>query len=88
MTYDEIMQVLDTIEQLLQDYNYPYYKHVEAAEALVELHNIYCDACNLQDDYIMYNTDEELDMLLPSDTIQAFTWDVPAATLTVQTIHG
>ena len=72
MTYDEIMQVLDTIEQLLQDYNYPYYKHEEAAEALVKLHNTYCDACNLQDDYVMYNTDEELDQLLPSDSLQAF----------------
>ena len=35
MTYADIMQVLDTIEQLLQDYNYPYYNHQEAAEALV-----------------------------------------------------
>ena len=72
MTYADIMQVLDTIEQLLQDYNYPYSKHQEAAEALVELHNTYCDACNLQDDYVMYNTDEELDQLLPSDSLQAF----------------
>lgn len=72
MTYAEIMQVLDTIKQLLADYNYPYYKHKEAAEALVELHNAYCDACNLQDDYVMYNTDEEVDQLLPSDSLQAF----------------
>lgn len=72
MTYDEIMQVLDTIKQLLQDYNYPYYKHKKAAEALVELHNAYCDTCNLQDDYVLYNTDEEVDQLLPSDSLQAF----------------
>lgn len=72
MTYDNIMEVLDTIEQLLQDYNYPYYNCQAAAAALVELHNTYCDACNLQDDYVMYNTDEELDQLLPSDSLQAF----------------
>lgn len=72
MTYDEIMQVLDTIKHLLQDYNYPYYKHKKAAEALVELHNAYCDACNLQDDYVLYNTDEEVDQLLPSVSLQAF----------------
>lgn len=72
MTYDEIMQVLDTIEQLLQDYNYPYYKHEEAAEALVKLHNTYCDACNLQDDYIMQNTEGKLEQLLPVDPLQAF----------------
>lgn len=72
MTYEDIMAVLDTIEELLHDYNYPYYKHDEAADALVELHNIYCNACNLQDDYIMQNTEEELEQLLPADPLQAF----------------
>ena len=72
MSYDEIMVVLSTIENILQDYNYPYYKHDEAAEALVELHNTYCSACNLQDDYVMQNTEEELEQLLPIDPLQAF----------------
>lgn len=72
MTYTEIMQVLDTIATLLADYKCPYYKHEEAAEGLVKLHNAYCDACNLQDDYVLYNTDEEVDQLLPSDALQAF----------------
>lgn len=72
MSYDEIMVVLSTIEDILHDYNYPYYKHDEAADALVKLHNTYCDACNLQDDYIMQNTDEEVEQLLPADPLQAF----------------
>lgn len=72
MSYDEIMVVLSTIENILHDYNYPYYKHEEAADALVELHNTYCNACNLQDDYIMQNTEEELELLLPVDPLQAF----------------
>lgn len=72
MSYDEIMVILSTIENILHDYNYPYYKHEEAADALVELHNTYCNACNLQDDYIMQNTEEELIQLLPVDTLQAF----------------
>lgn len=72
MSYDEIMVVLSTIENILQDYNYPYYKHDEAADALVKLHNTYCSACNLQDDYIMQNTEEELELLLPADPLQAF----------------
>lgn len=72
MSYDEIMVVLSTIESILHDYNYPYYKHEEAADALVELHNTYCDACNLQDDYIMQNIEEELEQLLPADPLQAF----------------
>ena len=72
MSYDEIMVVLSAIENILHDYNYPYYKHDEAADALVKLHNTYCDACNLQDDYIMQNTEEELELLLPVDPLQAF----------------
>lgn len=72
MSYDEIMVVLSTIENILHDYNCPYYKHEEAADALVELHNTYCNACNLQDDYIMQNTEEELLQLLPVDPLQAF----------------
>lgn len=72
MSYDEIMFLLSTIENILHDYNYPYYKHEEAADALVELHNTYCNACNLQDDYIMQNTEEELMQLLPVDPLQAF----------------
>lgn len=72
MSYDEIMGVLSTIENILHDYNYPYYKHDEAADALVKLHNTYCDACNLQDDYVMQNTEEELEQLLPIDPLQAF----------------
>ena len=72
MTYEDIMAVLDTIEELLHDYNYPYYKHDEAPDALVELHNAYCNACNLQDDYVMQNTEEELEQLLPADPLQAF----------------
>ena len=44
MSYDAIMVVLSTIENILHDYNYPYYKHDEAADALVKLHNTYCDA--------------------------------------------
>lgn len=72
MSYDEIMVVLSTIENILHDYNYPYYKHEEAAAALVELHNTHCRACNLQDDYIMQNTEEELELLLPVDPLQAF----------------
>lgn len=72
MSYDEIMAVLSTIENILHDYNYPYYKHEEAADALVGLHNTYCNACNLQDDYIMQNTEEELELLLPADPLQAF----------------
>lgn len=72
MRYDEIMTVLSTIENILQDYTYPYYKHDEAADALVDLHNAYCSACNLQDDYVMQNTEEELEQLLPIDPLQAF----------------
>ena len=72
MSYDEIMVALSTIENILHDYNYPYYKHDEAADALVKLHNTYCSACNLQDDYIMQNTEEELELLLPIDPLQAF----------------
>ena len=72
MSYNEIMVVLSTIENILHDYNYLYYKHEEAADALVKLHNTYCDACNLQDDYIMQNTEEELGQLLPIDPLQAF----------------
>ena len=72
MSYDEIMVVLSTIENILHDYNYPYYKHDEAADALVKLHNAYCTACNLQDDYVMQNTEEELEQLLPIDPWQAF----------------
>ena len=72
MSYDEIMVILSTIENILHDYNYPYYKHEEAADALVELHNTYCNACNLQDDYIMQNTEEGLMQLLPIDPLQAF----------------
>lgn len=72
MSYDEIMVVLSTIENILHDYNYHYYKHEEAADALVKLHNTYCAACNLQDDYIMQNTEEELLQLLPVDPLQAF----------------
>lgn len=72
MSYDEIMIVLSTIENILHDYNYPYYKHEEAADALVELHNTYCNACNLQDDYILQNTEEGLMQLLPVDPLQAF----------------
>ncbi len=72
MAYEDIMAVLDTIEKLLHDYTYPYYKHDEAADALVELHNAYCNACNLQDDYVMQNTEEELEQLLPADPLQAF----------------
>lgn len=72
MSYDEIMVVLSTIESILHDYTYPYYKHDEAADALVRLHNTYCTACNLQDDYIMQNTEEELELLLPIAPLQAF----------------
>lgn len=72
MSYGEIMVVLSTIENILHDYNYPYYKHEEAADALVALHNTYCAVCNLQDDYIMQNTEEELLQLLPVDPLQAF----------------
>lgn len=72
MSYDKIMAVLSTIEGILHDYNYPYYKHDEAADALVKLHNTYCTACNLQDDYVMQNTEEELEQLLPIDPLQAF----------------
>lgn len=72
MSYNEIMIVLSTIEDILHDYNYPYYKHDEAADALVKLHNTYCTACNLQDDYVMQNTEEELEQLLPIDPLQAF----------------
>lgn len=72
MSYDEIMVVLSTIEDILHDYNYPYYKHDEAADALVKLHNTYCTACNLQDDYVMQNTEEELEQLLPVAPLQAF----------------
>lgn len=72
MSYDAIMVVLSTIENILHDYNYPYYKHDEAAAALVKLHNTYCSACNLQDDYIMQNIEEELELLLPIDPLQAF----------------
>lgn len=57
MTYYEIMGVLNTIETLLKDWNYAYDKHIEAAEAIVNLHNAYCTACNLKDDYIYFNTD-------------------------------
>lgn len=72
MSYDAIMVVLSTIENILHDYNYPYYKHDEAADALVKLHNAYCTACNLQDDHVMQNTEEELEQLLPIDPLQAF----------------
>ena len=72
MSYDEIMVVLSTIEDILHDYTYPYYKHDEAADALVKLHNTYCTACNLQDDYVMQNIEEELEQLLPADPLQAF----------------
>ena len=72
MSYDAIMVVLSTIENILHDYNYPYYKHEEAADALVKLHNAYCTACNLQDDYVMQNTEEELEQLLPIEPLQAF----------------
>lgn len=72
MSYNEIMVVLSTIDDILHDYNYPYYKHDEAADALVKLHNTYCTACNLQDDYVMQNTEEELEQLLPVDPLQAF----------------
>lgn len=72
MSYDAIMVVLSTIENILHDYNYPYYKHDEAADALVKLHNAYCTACNLQDDYVMQNTEEELEQLLLIDPLQAF----------------
>ena len=72
MSYEDIMAVLDTIEELLHDYNYSYYKRDEASDALVKLHNIYCAACNLQDDYVMQNTEEELKQLLPVDPLQAF----------------
>ena len=72
MSYDEIMVVLSTIENILHDYNFHYYKHDEAADALVKLHNTYCTACNLQDDYVMQNTEEELEQLLPIDPLQAF----------------
>ena len=72
MTYDAIMQVLDTIAALLADYNYPYYKHGEAAEALVDLHNAYCEDCNMYDDYVYLNDGKTLYQLLPIDPIQAF----------------
>ena len=72
MTYAAIVQMLDTIAALLQDYNYPYYKHGEAAEALVDLHNTYCEDCNMSDDYVYLNDEEALYQLLPTDAIQAF----------------
>ena len=66
------MAVLSTIDNILHDYNYPYHKREAAADALVELHNTYCDDCNLLDDCILRNTDEDLEQLLPADPLQAF----------------
>lgn len=72
MKYDEMEKVLATIASLLADYNYSYYKHEEAAKALVNLHNEYCDNCNMADDFIYLNDEETLSWLLPADNVQAF----------------
>jgi hypothetical protein len=72
MTYQEIMHTLDGAAKVLSDYSAPYNLIEATAAALVDLHNAYCSDCNLPDDYIYENDEENIRQLLPTDPLQAF----------------
>lgn len=72
MNYQVIMSILTKEANRLQNFNTAD-DWAGVASKFVDLHNAYCEATNNYDDIIYVNDDENLQNLLPSNPLDAFT---------------
>ena len=72
MKYGQIMELLTKEAQKLKDVHFVM-EWEQIAAKFVKLQNAYCEAGNNYDDIIYTNDDENLQYLLPSNPVEAFT---------------
>lgn len=72
MKYEQIMNLLTKEAKKLQDVHF-IAEWEQVASKFVALQNAYCEATNNYDDIIYTNDDENLQYLLPSNPVEAFT---------------